>query len=405
MRGVQVSRRAHWPSWARLPKMDDVGSLGIAGAVGLRVGGRPLTAGVAFGGPSPEHDVSIITGLETVRTLKDLGAISGVHALYWSKASDWYEVPLGVDAQGFIGGIPEGAAPLKILTGANGGFLVRRGRFASKEEVLPLDVVVNCCHGGPGEDGTLQGVLDLTGIPYTGPSMASAALGMDKLAFGSMVAAAWLPMLPRAPLAEDSDPPGFPGPYIVKPRFGGSSIGIEVVPDVTTARARLRANTHFRRGVVVEPYRPELFDLQIAVRVYPDLELSAIEKPLKEVASAEILGYVDKYSGGSGMVSAQRDLPAEIAADVERELRSAAEKIALFTGVRGVARIDFLSDGDALFVNEINTIPGSLSRHLWINPEISFGRLLVDLITEALNRPSVHYSVAGADGTLLQSAR
>jgi D-alanine-D-alanine ligase len=104
------------------------------------------------------------------------------------------------------------------------------------------------------------------------------------------------------------------------------------------------------------------------------------------------------------MAGAQRELPAEVAADVERQLRSAATEIAVFTGVRGVARIDFLSDGDALFVNEINTIPGSLGRHLWIDPEISFGRLLLDLITEALNRPSVHYSVAGADGTLLQTA-
>jgi D-alanine-D-alanine ligase len=227
---------------------------------------------------------------------------------------------------------------------------------------------------------------------------------MDKLAFGSMVAAAWLPMLPRVPLTEDSAPPGFAGPYIVKPRFGGSSIGIEVVADIATAKARLRANTHFRRGVVVEPYRPDLFDLQIAVRLWPDMELSAIEKPLRVAPGAEFLGYTDKYAGGAGMAGAQRELPADIAADVERQLRSAATEIAVFAGVRGVARIDFLSDGDALFVNEINTIPGSLGRHLWVDPEISFARLLLDLITEALNRPSVHYSVAGADGTLLQTA-
>jgi D-alanine-D-alanine ligase len=383
---------------------DDRGSLGIAGAVGLRVGGGSVVAGVAFGGPSPEHDVSILTGLQTVRALQGVPGVSGTHALYWSKTGDWYEVATNCEAKSFIGGIPDGAQPLKILTGSAGGFLIRKGRFAAKEEVLPIDVVVNCCHGGPGEDGTLQAVLDLTGIPYTGPSAAGAALGMDKLAFGAMVAAAWLPMLPRVPLTEESTPPGFPGPYIMKPRFGGSSIGIEVVADAQTAKSRLRSNTHFRRCVVVEPYRDDLFDLQIAVRVWPDLELSAIERPLKKNPEGEILGYADKYSGGEGMASAPRELPASISGDLEREVRNAATEIALFTGVRGIARVDFLSDGDALFVNELNTIPGSLARYLWIDPKIAFGQLLLDMIGEALARPSVHYSVAGADGSALRGA-
>lgn len=384
--------------------LDDRGSLGIAGAVGLRVGGGSVVTGVVYGGPSPEHDVSILTGLQTVRALQSIPGVSGCHSLYWSKTGDWFEVPVNLEARHFISGIPEGAQPLRILTGSTGGFLMKKGRFASKDDVLPVDVVVNCCHGGPGEDGTLQAVLDLAGIPYTGPTAAGAGLGMDKLAFGAMVAAAWLPMLPRLPLSEDSPAPGFPGPYIVKPRFGGSSIGIEVVADVQTAKARLRSNTHFRRGVVVEPYRDDLYDLQVAVRVWPDLELSAIERPLKRGPGSEILGYADKYSGGEGMASAPRELPAPISPDLERQLRSAATEIALLTGVRGIARIDFLSDGDALFVNELNTIPGSLARYLWIDPKIAFGQLLLDMIGEALARPSFFYSVAGADGSALSGA-
>lgn len=383
---------------------DDRGSLGIAGAVGLRVGGGSVTAGVAFGGPSPEHDVSIVTGIQTVRTLQGVPGVAGVHSLYWSKTGDWYEVPLGCEPKSFLHGIPDGAQQAKILTGSTGGFLIKKGRFQAKEEVLPVDVVVNCCHGGPGEDGTLQAVLDLTGIPYTGPSAAGAALGMDKLAFGAMVAAAWLPMLPRVPLNDESAAPGFPGPYIMKPRFGGSSIGIEVVPDVQTAKARLRSNTHFRRGAVLEPYRDDVFDLQIAVRVWPDLELSAVERPLKKDPEAEILTYNDKYAAGDGLVSAPRELPAAISSDLERELRAAATEIALFTGVRGIARIDFLSDGDALYVNELNTIPASIARYLWIDPKIAFGQLLLDMIGEALARPSVHYSVAGADGSILSGS-
>src|SRR5580658_6217368 len=101
--------------------LDDRGSLGIAGAVGLRVGGGSVVAGVAFGGPSPEHDVSILTGLQTVRALQGVPGVSGTHALYWSKTGDWYEVATNCEAKSFIGGIPDGAQPLKILTGSAGG--------------------------------------------------------------------------------------------------------------------------------------------------------------------------------------------------------------------------------------------------------------------------------------------
>jgi D-alanine-D-alanine ligase len=210
-------------------------------------------------------------------------------------------------------------------------------------------------------------------------------------------------MLPRVPLSEAVPPPSFPGPYIVKPRFGGSSIGVEVVADYETARARLRVNPHLKRGAVLEPYQPELFDLQIGVRLWPEVQLSAIEKPLRTRAG-EILAYSDKYVGPEGMTTAPRELPARISPELERELRTIAPEVAHLVGVRGVARIDFLSDGEAVFVNEVNTIPGSLARYLWIDPPVPFARLLLDLLGEAIARPSVSFSVAGADGTVLRGA-
>jgi D-alanine-D-alanine ligase len=389
------------------PLRDDRGSLGIAGAVGLRAGGNSVVAGVAFGGPSPEHDVSILTGLQTVRALEKVHLVSGCHALYWSKTGDWYEVPTHLEAKSFIGGVPHGSRPLRLLTGSEGGFLSRKGRFAAKDEQLTVDVVVNCCHGGPGEDGTLQAALDLAGLPYTGPTVAGAALGMDKLAFGAMVNNAALLMLPRVPLTDGGSDPPFKGPYIVKPRFGGSSIGIEVVTDVATARALLRSNKHLRQGAVLEPYREDVFDLQVGVRGWPDLELSAIERPLRHSANAaggEILGYSDKYAPGEGMAGAIRELPAKLAPELEDHLRHAAREVAFISGLRGVARIDFLSDGEAVYVNEINTIPGSLAKYLWVDPPVSFSQLLLDMIGEALAKPSVRYSVAGADGSILGSA-
>ncbi len=358
---------------------------------------------VIFGGPSPEHDVSVLTGLQAARGLVRGDPGGAVRALYWSKTGDWYEVDRGLEAGAFLEGVPRSAGRLRFVAAPGGGFAEPGGRLG-RERLLELDAAIVCCHGGPGEDGTLQAALDLAGVRFSGPTVAGASLGMDKLAFGSVVAGAGLPTLPRVQLTADAEPPDFPGPYIVKPRFGGSSIGIDVVEDIETARARLEANLHLRFGAVIEPYRPDLFDLQLAVRTWPALELSAVERPLRSSDVGDILDYRDKYVAGQGMDGARRELPAAIDAALESELRLAAGRIAALVGMRGVARIDYLSDGTEFVVNEVNTIPGSLARYLWVDPELPFATLLADLLEEARRRPTHTYSAAGADGTVLQTA-
>jgi D-alanine-D-alanine ligase len=359
------------------------------------------TVAVVFGGPSPEHDVSILTGLQVARTLA--GAGGDVFGLYWSKTGDWFRVPAGLEAADFVDGVPPKAEPLSLLLGSDGGFVEAGGR-RGRTKTVALDVAVICCHGGPGEDGSLQAALDLAGVRYTGPGPAAAALGMDKLAFAGLVAGAGLPVLPRALLDPTTSDLGYSGPYIVKPRYGGSSLGIETVEDVATAVARLGANPHLRQGAVVEPYRADLFDLNIAVRLWPEPSLSAIEKPLKSSAGAEILNYTDKYVGGEGMASAPRELPAQISSELAAALKSAALEVARLAVVRGVARIDFLSDGESFFVNEVNTIPGSLARYLWVDPPLPFLELLSTMIEEALARPTWRPNAMGADGTVLRGA-
>jgi D-alanine-D-alanine ligase len=173
---------------------------------------------------------------------------------------------------------------------------------------------------------------------------------------------------------------------------------------MATAVARLGANSHLRRGAVIEPYRPDLFDLNVAVRLWPQPALSAIERPLRSTGAAEILGYADKYVGGEGMASAPRELPARLPEPVAAAIRSAALEIARLAVVRGVARIDFLSDGDSWFVNEVNTVPGSLARYLWVDPPVSFLELVDTMVEEARHRPTWRPNAAGADGTVLRSA-
>jgi D-alanine-D-alanine ligase len=362
---------------------------------------------VIFGGPSPEHDVSVLTGLQAAHELQRSG--QNPRALFWSKSGEWFEVDPGLEATAFVDGLPRGATPLRFILGPDGGFVAEGGRFA-KSKAAPIEAAIVCCHGGPGEDGTLQGALDLAGIAFTGPTVAGAALGMDKLAFGTVMSEADLPTLPRVGLTAETESIDFDGPYIVKPRFGGSSIGIEVVADLATAKAFIAASTHAWAGAVIEPFRADYFDLQVGVRSFPELALSGIERPLRTkraggaAGEPEILGYADKYVGGEGMASAPRELPAELPEALEATLRATALQVARLASVRGVARIDFLSDGHELVVNEINTIPGSLARYLWINPAVSFGTLLADLVAEAKARPTHRYSAAGADGLVLRGA-
>lgn len=355
---------------------------------------------VVFGGPSPEHDVSVLTGLQAARAL-------GARALYWTKTGDWYEVDGTLEADAFVAGVPGGAARVQLSLDA--GFQAEGGRFG-KARALGIRTALLCCHGGPGEDGTLQGALDLAGVAYTGPSVPAAALGMDKLAFGALMHGAGLPALPRASLGSGTTDVGFAGPYIVKPRFGGSSLGIEVVADLKTGAALVGASPHLRAGAVIEPYRSDLYDVQIGIRTWPELAVSAIERPLRTARAGgaagepEILGYADKYAGGEGMASAPRELPANLQPAVASAVREAAGSVARLASVRGVARLDFLTDGTDLYVNEVNTIPGSLARYLWIDPVVTFAQLLDGLIAEARHRPTHWYTTEGADGTVLRGA-
>lgn len=344
-----------------------------------------------FGGPSPEHDVSVLTGLQAAR------ALGATEALYWTRAGEFVLVDASLEGAAFADGVPRGAKPARVVAG--GGISVKSGMRGDKTYDV---VVVNCCHGGPGENGTVQALLDLAGVAYTGPSVTSAALGMDKLAFGAVCASAGIPILPRAALT-DASKPDFDGPYIVKPRFGGSSIGIDVVSDLATAHDRLRANPHLAAGAVIEPYRPNSVDVNVAVRMFPAPQLSAVEKPTR--GGGDIYAYTEKYVGGEGMLTAPREIPAVLPGDIESRIRTYALEAAQLSGVRGVARIDFLLDGDEVFLNEINTIPGSLARHLWVDSStVAFADLLNDMVREAAARPTARYSAAGADGLVLRGA-
>ena len=345
---------------------------------------------VVFGGPSDEHDISILTGLQVAR------AVEGIETIYWSKSGDWHLVEPGLEAGDFVDGVPRRARELTFVGSPRQGFIARKKR-------LELDAVLIACHGGPGEDGTLQGMLDLAGLRYTGPGQAASALGMDKLAFGAAMAAAGLPTLPRALVVTGEEvAPGFEGPFIVKPRFGGSSIGIEVADDWATVLALKTTSRFLDQGAVVEPFLNDSRDLQVAVRTHPQWEMSAVEAPAR--AAEGIYSYDQKYLAWGGEVSAGRELPASLDAATAAGIEALSNRVTEVAGLRGITRIDFLENAGDIYVNEVNTIPGSLAAYLWIDPPIERARLFGDMLAEAAIGPTRVFSTAGSDGTALRSA-
>jgi D-alanine-D-alanine ligase len=341
---------------------------------------------VVFGGPSDEHDISILTGLQACHALAD------VEAFYWSKGGEWFQVSPDAEAVDFAAGPPRKSRAVHLIPSLGQGFVGRRP--------IPISAVLNCCHGGPGEDGTLQGIFDLAGLRYTGPGQAASALGMDKLAFGAAMAASGLPTLERSLVIEGGA--RIDGPYIVKPRFGGSSIGIEVVEDWESALALVRTSPFYRNGGVAERFLSESRDLQLAVRTWPRVELSAIEAPTR--SGSGIYSYSQKYLAWGGEVGSGRELPARISEELRSEIAELSRRVTVAAGLRGVCRIDFLERDGELWVNEVNTIPGSMAAYLWIDPPVSRRELFTSMLDEALSGPVRNFSVSGADGTALRNA-
>ncbi|MGV8969265.1 MAG: hypothetical protein ACOH1J_02330 [Microbacteriaceae bacterium] len=364
---------------------------------------------VLFGGPSPEHEISILTGLQSERVLTAAG--EKVVPIYWSPSGQWFQVPAGTEAKDYLDTVPKGSKPIDVRLSGDTGLYVKR-------RALDLDAVLLCLHGGVGEGGGAAAIFSLLGIPATGSSLFAGAVGMDKLAFGGLMEVAGIPGLRREHLSARVEP-SFAGPYIVKPRFGGSSIGIEIVDDVDAARAIGRASAHLRAGAVVEPYRPDLVDLNISFRTYPQLEVTAVEKPLRAdavdagggvAAKSGLYSYAEKYlSGGAGseagLSSAPREFPAVLAAGVAERAAELATRVAEVTGLTGIVRVDLLLDEKTgeLFVNEVNSIPGAMSLYLWA-PQVPVATVLKDALIEARDKRFVLPSSGFGSGAALRAA-
>ena len=346
--------------------------------------------GVIFGGPSPEHDISILTGLQSVRILSKKYE---VFSLYWSKDNKWYLVDNQNESVDFLDNNEIFKKTLELKFNENPGFYQKRKK-------IDLDVVVNACHGGPGEDGSLQSLLDIFGIKYTGPDQISAQICMDKYAFYSLMKENNVPVIDKKLVNLEENQ--FNENHILKPRFGGSSIGVEIINDIDTAKRLVNNSDLYSKGAVIEKYLENSMDLLIGVRNFPKLDVSEIEKPIK---NETLFSYSDKYLENGGLEGSKRELPAELDKDLQENLIKLVKKINNLIPTRGIYRYDFLLHENDLYVNEINATPGSHALYLWKNLNHSKFELLDNMIDEALSSISNSWSITGSDGIALKSAK
>ena len=360
-----------------------------------------ITVGLFFGGGSVEHEVSIISALQALPRFDQNKYIvlpiyiTRDHAFYTGEAAgrieEYRDIPALLKKS------------VRVLPAREGDrvCLLPYGRFGLKTKPLAvLDLAFPVVHGVSVEDGALQGYFRTLGLPFAGSDVGPSAVGMDKYAQKLLYAASGLPVLPALRFRAEEERAAIlaritakiPFPLIVKPLDQGSSVGIRLVKDADGLDEALDYAFSFSPRVVVEKAVTPLRELNCAVLGDgEDAEASEVEEP---VMGDEILSYRDKYEGGGkgegskGMSGLSRLLPAPISPEMREKVRTLAVRAFRALDLSGVARIDFLMNAETeeLFINEVNTIPGSLSFYLWEPVGLSYTALLDKMVSLALKR-------------------
>ncbi len=378
-----------------------------------------LRVGVLYGGRSVEHEVSIITALQAMSALDP--ERYEVIPLYIAKDGEWLtgEALRKLETYQSPSGLRRVATRASLLPiPAQGAlYLPERGRFlpfGSGGTKLAVDVAFPCLHGTFGEDGTLQGLLELANVPYVGSGVLASAVGMDKITMKAVFRSADLPVLDCATVRRDEwlQAPeavverleravGYPA--FVKPANLGSSVGISRATERESLRQALAVAAHYDRRLLVEPALDGAIDVNCSVLgAEDDLRASVCEQP---IAWESFLSYEDKYIRGGkahGMKGLSRRIPAPISAELTSQIQDLAKRAFRAIDAAGVARIDFLLTPDErVYVNEINTLPGSLAFYLWEATDLPFPRLLDRLIEIALARHQARQQITYSIDTAL----
>ncbi|MDE7402902.1 MAG: D-alanine--D-alanine ligase, partial [Muribaculaceae bacterium] len=276
------------------------------------------------------------------------------------------------------------------------------GLFSKRNPVVAsLHVAIPVLHGTNGEDGVFEGLLETIGIPFAGCNTLSSANGMDKITMKMILRSEGIPVVDYVWFTDrewnsghdpilDKVESKLGYPVIVKPANLGSSVGIGTAENRTELTARINEAEKFSQRIIVEKLVEKLKEINCSVLGDADDHISSVcEEPIK---SGKFLSYDDKYKGGTktnaGMQASKKRIPAELPEAMTEKIRKMAGDTFRVLSCHGVSRIDVMIDekDDSVYVNEINTIPGSLSFYLWEASGISFTELMDKLVALALKR-------------------
>lgn len=362
-----------------------------------------IKVGVIFGGESVEHEVSIISAVQAMEHMNQ--DKYDIIPIYISKDRTWYSSKMLMDIDVFknFDDLKKFAKKV-VMTKKGNKFYLQKINGLFRRDITDLDVVFPIVHGNNVEDGSIQGYLDTIGIPYVGSKVLGSALGQDKVVMKQVFASSNLPIVDYTwfydnAYREDRDNilnniKNLGYPVVVKPATLGSSVGITYVKDESEINKAIEEAIKYDRKIIVEKAVENLIEVNCSVLgnyIYQDV--SAIEEVTTD---NNLLTYEDKYTGGSkgklkfngskGMASASRVIPARISSDLEDQVKSLSKKVFNVLNLSGICRIDYLIDkkNNKIYVNEPNTIPGSLAFYLWEPIGKSYSQLLDDMINLAI---------------------
>ena len=360
-----------------------------------------IKLGVIFGGESVEHEVSIISALQAIKNLNE--DKYDIVPIYVAKDKTWYtgHVLRDIDTFKDFEALKRYTKKVTLIKRDGEFFLVNTtGLF--RKDVDTLDVVLPIVHGNGIEDGSLAGYLETVGIPYVGSHVLASALGQDKVVMKQIlrdnnidvVDYTWFYdneyLEDKDKILKAIDKLGYP--VVVKPATLGSSVGIEYVKDKKEIEEAIETAISYDTKVVVEKAIENLIEVNSSVMGnYETQKVSPLEEVMGE---DEILSFTDKYlSGGKtkgssskGMASTSRIVPARISDDLTKKIKETSKEVFRLFGFSGVVRIDYLIDSKTkkYYVNEPNTIPGSLAFYLWKEMGISYKEELDEIISVAI---------------------
>ena len=365
-----------------------------------------INVAVMFGGKSVEHEISVISALQAVEHLdKEKYTIIPIYITKQGKMYTGDQVG-NIEAYKNIDALLKNSRQI-VLTNEDDKVVMAdypvKFRLGKQKNTV-IDVVLPIVHGTNVEDGALQGYLRTLSVPFAGCDVLASAVGMDKHVMKLVFKDAGIPVLDskcflktqyieNEELVYTTIEETFGYPVIVKPVNLGSSVGISKANNREELTESLDLAFQFAATVLVERAITNLREINCAVLgdIY-EAEASECEEPLN---ATDILSYEDKYmaggksSGGSkGMATLARKIPADISDEQRTLIRSMAVKAFQAIGGNGVARIDFMIDTatNTVYLNEINTIPGSLSFYLWQPVGVPYKELLDRMIKLALKR-------------------